>query len=231
MSYPESSGAMALAQPQNLFSRVFGIFTNPRETMADIVTRPTWLVPLIILMLTSAVSVFFLQDLILENALDDMSKRPNVTQEQMAAATPMIKIFTWIVPLFVPIINLIVAALFLFIGNVILGGESNFRTAFAVTCWSGLVTVVSSIVNVPLMLNRGEMRNATSLNFMLPWEENQSPLFFVLSQIDIFYLWWLVVLGLGFAAAYKLSTKKGITTVFVAFAVYVAVVAGFKAIF
>jgi len=225
------SGSVALSQSQGVFARIIGIFSSPRATMEDIAARPSWVLPLVIMALALGLSGFFLKDLILAQALEEMSKNPNMTEAQIATATKVISLTSSIMPMiFIPVVYLIIAALFLFVGNVILGGEAKFKVPFSVVCWSSLISLLGSFINVPLMLVRGEMTTATSLAF-LGGEDKKSGLFFLMSQIDLFNLWWLAVLGIGFAAAYKFTNQKGLVTVFVCWAIFVAVVVGLKAIF
>ncbi len=226
-----STGAAAVPQSQSTIDRMIGICTSPRPTMDDIVARPSWVVPLLIMIVAAGLSGFFLKDLIIEQALDEMAKNPNMTQEQMDAAVPWISGSTMIAPvIFTPVVYVLIAGVFLFVGNVILGGETKFKIPFAVVCWSALITLLSMIVHIPLMLSRGDMTSPTSLAF-LAGEDKGSPLFFLFSQFDLFYIWWLVVVGLGFAATYKFTNQKGIVTVFACWAVFLALGMGLKAIF
>lgn len=231
MSTAMASSAVA-EQPKNVFARILGIFINPRETMDDIAARPTWIVPMVLVILTSVLSVVLLQDIIMDKAAAEMAKNPNMTQEQIDQAMPFVKGVTWISVLVgVPIINVLIAGLFIFIGNVILGGQTNFKTAFSVTSWSGLISVLGSLILIPILRAKGELTSATSLSFLDPSGDEGAPLFFLLSQIDLFRLWGMIVLGLGFAAAYKFSSKKGVTTALVVWGIFVVLGTALKAIF
>ncbi len=226
-----NSSAVALPQSQSVINRIIGVFTSPRPTMDDIVARPSWILPLLILIVTVGLSGYFLKDLIVDQALAEMDQAGNMTQEQMDAAEPWIERSALIGPAIVsPIIYLILAGVFMFVGNVILGGESKFKIAFSLVCWSGMITLLSSAITIPLMLSRGDMASPTSLAF-LAGEDKKSALFFLFSQIDLFYIWWLAVIGIGFAAAYKLTNQKGIVTVLACWAVFLALGMGLKAIF
>lgn len=232
MSTAMASSA-ALAQPKSLFARIIGIFINPRETMDDIAARPSWIVPMVLLILTSALSVLLLQEAIMDKAVVEMTKsNPNMTQEQIDQAMPFVKGVTWISVLVgVPLINLIFAGLFIFIGNVILGGQTNFKTAFSVTCWSGLISVLGSLILIPIMRASGELISPTSLSFLDSSGDEGSPLFFLFSQIDLFRIWGMIVLGLGFAAAYKFTSQKGIAVAMTVWGIFVVIGTALKAIF
>jgi hypothetical protein len=186
---------------------------------------------LIIVVAVAGLSGYFLTDLILGQALEEMAKNPNMTQEQMDVASKWIGVSAGVMPvIFTPIIYLLIAGVLLFVGNVIFGGEAKFKTVFSVVCWSGLLTLFTSSVAVPLMLSRGEMVSPTSLAF-LGGEDKGTAWYFLTSQVDLFYIWWLVVMGLGFAAIYKFANQKGLVTVFACWAVYLVLSMGLKAIF
>ena len=226
-----STEAAAVPQPQSVIDRMIGIITSPRQTMDDIVARPSWMVPLLIMLVASGLSGYFLKELIIDQALEEMSKNPNMTQQQMDAAVPWISGSTVIAPvIFTPIMYLLIAGIFMFVGSVILGGETKFKIPFAVVCWSALISLVGIFVHVPLMLSRGDLTSPTSLAF-LGGEDKGSASFFLFSQFDLIYIWWLVVLGLGFAATYKFTNQKGVITIFACWAVYLALGMGLKAIF
>jgi hypothetical protein len=119
----------------------------------------------------------------------------------------------------------------MFVGNTILGGEGKYKTVFSMVCWSGLISLLSSIVNIPVMKSKGVMETATNLASFLSPDDNKSVFYYFLSQIDLFTIWWLVVLGFGMAAVYRFSTNKGMTAAFGLWAIYLVVAVGIKAIF
>ncbi|MCI0695749.1 YIP1 family protein [candidate division KSB1 bacterium] len=228
-------GAAVVAQAKGPFERLIGVFVSPASTMQDIAARPSWVLPLIIVTIVGSVSAFFLKGVILQTQLEAMEKR-NMTAEQIEQARPMMeKMMTYTVPLVplvtTPLFYLVIAGLLMFTGNVILGGEAKFSQLFAVTCWSGTITALSSIINVPIMVNKGVMESATSLSSLLPSEENKTLLYNLFSQIDLFWIWWVAVIGFGVAAVYKFSTRKAMTTVFAMWVIYVVIAVAIKSIF
>jgi len=230
----QTIGAAVLPQSKGLFERIIGIFISPAETMRDIAARPSWLLPLLLVAVVSSAGTYFLKDVIVQQEIEKMQKK-NMTDEQIQQAMPIMNMMGIIAPvstlIVMPIMFLIFAGVGMFVGNVILGGETKFSTLFAVTCWSGLITVLSYFINIPVMANRQTMESATSLGSFFAAEENKTFFHHLLGQIDLFVLWWVVVLGFGIAAAYKFSTKKAMTTVFVVWAIFALSAAGFKLIF
>lgn len=230
-----SVGAAVVVQAKGPLERLIGVFVSPAPTMQDIAARPSWVLPLIVVTLIGSVGAFFLKDAILQTQLEAMEKR-NMTAEQIEQARPMMeKMMTYTVPLVplvtTPLFYLAIAGLLMFVGNVILGGEAKFSHLFAITCWSGLISVLGSIINIPIMAQKMVMESATSLSSLLPSGDNESLLYHLFSQIDLFWIWWVAVIGFGVAAVYKFSTRKAMTTVFTLWAIYVVIAVALKSIF
>lgn len=227
------SSAVAMAAPKGTVERIIGIFTAPRATMEDIAARPSWVVPLILIVLASGAAGFFLKDVIVDNTISQMrEKNPDIPAEQLETTAKWTRLSSYVMPvIFTPLFYVILAAIFLFIGNTILGGEAKFKTVFSMVCWSGIVTLIGSAVNIPVMISRGVMESAASLASLLPPDDNKTVLYYILSQIDLFTIWWLVVLGFGMAAVYRFSTNKGMIAVFGLWGVYVVIAVALKAMF
>lgn len=231
----EVVGAAVMPQSKSVFERIIGVFVSPESTMQDIAARPTWVVPLILIMLSSAVSGFFLKEAILQTQFEALEKR-NMPAEQMeqarAMTESMIKYTAPVMPLiFTPLMYVIIAGVLLFTGNVILGGQTKFSTLFATSSWSGLISLLGSLIAVPVMVNRGTLDSPTSLSLFLSPDDKGTFLHNLLGQFDLFWIWWVVVLGFGFAAAYKFSTRKAMTTIFTLWAIYVLIATGLKSLF
>jgi hypothetical protein len=228
-------GAAVMPQAKSPIERMIGVFVSPEATMQDIAARPSWVLPLIIIMVVSGLSGFFLQDAILQTQLEAMEQR-NMSAEQIEQArSTMEKVIPYTAPLlpliFTPLMYLIIAGVLMLAGNVILGGETKFSTLFATTCWSGMISILGSLITVPIMLKRQVMESATSLSTLLSPDSKDTFLYNLFSQIDLFWIWWVVVIGFGFAAAYKFSTRKAMATVFTLWAIYVVIAVALKTIF
>jgi hypothetical protein len=234
-SSSEAYGVAVEPKAKSTLERIFGVFFSPAETMQDIAARPNWVLPLIILMVAGGLGGYFLTDTILQTQFEQMEKR-NMTAEQIEQARPMMeKMITYTAPLAplltTPLFYLVIAGILMFVGNVVFGGETKFSKLFSVTCWSGMISVLGSLVNIPIMVNRQVMESATSLASLLPAEEEKSFFYNLLGQIDLFWIWWVVVLGFGVAAAYQFTTRKAMTAVFTLWGIYAVAAAALKLVF
>lgn len=228
-------GAAVLPKSKSVFERIIGVFVSPEPTMQDIAARPTWLLPLLLVIIVGSVGSIFLKDAILQTQLEAMEKR-NMTAEQIEQARPMMeKMMGITTPIIAAvstaIIYVLMAGIGMFVGGVILGGEAKFVTLFATICWSGLISILSSLVNIPVMVSRNALESATSLGILLSPDAKGSFLYNLLSKIDLFSIWWLVVVGFGFAAAYKFTTRKAMTTIFIVWAIITVATAAIQSMF
>ncbi|MCA9743747.1 MAG: YIP1 family protein [Deferribacteres bacterium] len=219
-------------QGLSTISRIIGVITSPRPTFDDIVQRPTWLVPFVLVVALGVLNSYLLIDLIAKAQVEQMSQNPNVTEQQIEMTTNITKSYGWMFAIVTtPLFYVIVGAVLLFTGNVILGGESRFKVLFSVTCWSGVISIITSAITVPIMLSRGAIESPTSLAFLAPSDDKTSFLYSLLSSLDLLTIWYVAVMGIGVAAAYKFTNQKGITVTATWWIILIVVGAGWRAMF
>ncbi|HZU30258.1 MAG TPA: YIP1 family protein, partial [Candidatus Angelobacter sp.] len=168
-----------------------------------------------------------------------------LTPEQRAQNTAIRVAFTkgtfYASPLLSLLFGIITAAVLLAIFNFILGAEVTFSRALAVTFYSGLPFIISSILLIISFLASSDPNTIdisgnpmpTNPGFFLDPEGNKA-LYSLASALDIFKIWFVILLGLGFATAStnrKPSTSTGIATVFVCYGILVLIGMGLKVAF
>ena len=80
------------------------------------------------------------------------------------------------------------------------------------------------------MLQSGEMVSPLSLAFLAS-DDKQSMLYYLFSNIDLLAFWWVAVIGIGIGSAFKFTNQKGMIIAFSWWGIFVAIGAGFKAMF
>ena len=106
-----------------------------------------------------------------------------------------------------------------------LGGDSSFKQVFAVMAYSSAVTVVQQIFVTPLNYVRESMSSATNLAVFLPMLEESSFLAKFLGMVDLFLIWWVVVLSIGLGVLYKRKTGPIMIGLFAVYAIIAVAVA------
>ncbi len=210
-----SSVAAGAQQPQFSMSpiqRFVGVFYSPGETFADIARKPDFLFPLIALIVASvAVTETMLAKIgmtrIITTAIEQ-SGRPLPPPDQLATAIKVQTIIAHIAgAVALPIVLVIVAAIGLLIVNVFFGGKISFLSAFSVTCYAYLVTLVGSVMG-EAMIFFGDQENfnvnafiPSNVGFFLNQKETPKALMSLASSFDVFTLWPMILLGVGLSAA------------------------------
>jgi hypothetical protein len=210
------------AEPKpNSFQRIIGVLFSPDATFASIARRPDWVVPLVLIVVLALVNGILVAPHLDFGApaREAMAQNKNTTQEQMDRAERMSagmgKVAKFIAPVATIIVLLIVAGALLLAVR-LMGGEGDFKQAFSVTCYAWFPNVIQSILLTIIILAKG----ATALNpqtiptllrsnlaFLVDMKE-QPMAFALLSSLDLFTIWVIVLLVIGFSYVGRISKAK-----------------------
>ena len=128
-------------------------------------------------------------------------------------------------------VGVIVSAVYLFVGNVILGGKASFKKVLSVTSWSWLIFSLAGLVMLPLVLSQETMQISFSLATFMSDESKTTFLYKFLQKVEIFSIWWLAVYSIGLSVIYKMETKKMATAVAAVYLIYAVVGSALGAMF
>ena len=225
MTTDSSAPAPASAEPKpNPFARMIGALFSPNETFASIARRPDWVVPLLVIVLIGYVSTFLIMPRMDWDAIVAMqeeqikAKNPNMSQEQLEQVEKMTKaggkVFGWVAPV-IAVIWYVIVALVLLLAFRLLGGEGTFGKAFSATLYAWMPSVLNGIVLTIVIVARGGLVDPTQMATVVKSNpaflvdmKAQPVLFALLSSIDVFTIWTVVLLIIGFAALSRVSKAK-----------------------
>jgi hypothetical protein len=128
---------------------------------------------------------------------------------------------------FAPLMWLILTGLLFAVFNAALGGDSSFRQLFAVVVHSTAVTVVQQLFITPLNYVRETISGSTNLAVFLPMLDEGSFLARLLGTIDLFLVWWVVVLATGLGVLYRRKTGPIAAGLFVVYGVIAVAIAAY----
>ena len=220
----ESTQPLTARQPpsKGYFERLAGIFVSPGETFDDIARKPDIVFPLVLLMLsTISITETMLAKIgivrIVRTQIEQSSRAANLSpeqlQQQVEQAARIGGAIAHVSFIFVIIGILIIAGIGLLIANAIFGASVKFKTAMSITCYAGLVGLLGAVMAIALILF-GDPEHFNSQNpipanlgfFMNPLE-NSKPIIALASSLDIFTIWNMILLSLGFSRATGGKTK------------------------
>jgi hypothetical protein len=244
---PDVSPSDTTTTPSTIGSRLIDIFVSPGEVFGDVKNAPkstgNWLIPLILAIVVSIVTIFvvFSQPTIQQQMIDvqhnQMVKQVQtgkMTQQQMTQAESMIPkpgSLIWnIIGIFgaiiVTIIIILLVALVLWlIGKFVLKAPLKYGPMLEITGLSYMVMVLGSIISILTILALDSLYATPSLAILIKEFDVENSIHKLLSYVNVFYLWFVALLGLGLAKLCNVSTMKGMIWTFGIFIVLTLAIA------
>lgn len=225
---PEPQGGPAAEKP-NPFQRIVGVLFAPTPTFESIARRPDVLVPLAIVVLLTIVSGIALARVLDFNAIarEAIETAPNTAQmspEQMERVTKFsaatMKVMSYASP-FIAVLILAITAGILLIAFRLMAGDGDFRQAFSVTTYAWYPRLLKALLATVVLMNRKslsvfDLQNPLRSNPAFLFNPKTQPVAFALAtSFDVFSIWSLVLLVIGFAAISKLSRTRSAAIVIV----------------
>jgi hypothetical protein len=213
------------AQPRiNPFGRIIGVFTSPKQTFASIAERPSWVAPMLLMMvLATAVGAMLNTKMnwgeYIRHKAEENARFAQMSEEQKdQALAGQVKFWTnfsyGVGVVAVPVSTLIFAFIYFGAFNLFRGAGVRYGQAFAITAHAFLPTAISSILALIILPLKSygdvdpENVVATSLKAYLP-ESAPKPLLALGSSLELFFIWCLVLVAIGFSAANPKKVKLG----------------------
>jgi hypothetical protein len=242
--------------PRSFLSCLGGVYSSPGATFSDIGRSPTVLIPMVVLVILGALTSYCLSlkvdvsTMAIEAIVEPQVARGNMTQaqadqllERAANRTVAGAIIGFLASgLAAVLIVLILAAVAKLISATFLGAENRFKSLFSVTLYVsvavGLIYTALFLIILyfkdPSDITLGTVNSlvASNLGAVLTGVlgEDALPKFLAkfLNWVDIFALWRIVLLSIGYSAvSRKLKTSTAatwITSIYVVIALIAAAV-------
>jgi hypothetical protein len=194
-------------------SRVLGILRRPRLTLLEVVSRPRWVSLLVVLTLaTAAAGALVSATEVGQLALVDQWERTALAFGQQVDDGAYSNLQAWsrLGPLVAagnallagPGLALVVSMiLFLWLRRTApsTGRAVSYSQVLAVVVHAGVILALGRLVAAPLVYVRETTASATTIGAWFPSFDEASPVARFLGALDLFTVWWAVVLGIGVA--------------------------------
>lgn len=230
-------------------SRIIDTFIAPSKTFTDINRSTSWWVPWLLM---SVISLAFVMvagqkvgfEKITNTQMQSNPKQvermeklpPDQRAQNMALAAKITQGISYATPLFILLFTVIIAAVLMGTFNFGAGTQMSFGAAMAVTMYSFVPSIIKTVLATVSLLAgadpdafRIDNPIATNLGFFLSSTEHPA-LYKLASSIDIFTIWTMILMVIGFTCISK--AKKG-TSAAIVFGWYIVVTligVGFAAI-
>jgi hypothetical protein len=242
----------------NAVQRLTGTLFSPGETFKDVNRKPTIIVPIVLGIILAVVGGLFFNwkvkpdwDRIFRAQIQKRAERsgqsvtPEQIEQQVEFSKKLVPIFPIIGAVFTPIAYLAIAGVFA-LGMMLIQAKTTFKKILSVVSWSYMATaLVQSLVFIAVVL----VQDQETLNSIDPTQGvnivpsnagallpagSSGALQALASSLDIFSIWYLMLLAIGLAAiagSKKITPKKTGGMVFGIWVVFVLVKVGWRAMF
>lgn len=214
----EAAAAEGSIPSQSLTARIYGVVRRPSATFAELLARPRFAGVLALTTVAAALAgALLMRTEVGRQALVDQWERTAVAfgrpldaaqyarLEEMSASAPEYAIAGAV--LSGPVVALGLAAL-IFVGfNRRTGQRRSFHQILAITAHAGVILALRQIIAAPLGYVRETTASATAVGVWFPMFDEASPVARLLGLIDVFVVWWAVVLGVGVAVLFGQSAR------------------------
>jgi hypothetical protein len=225
-----SAASAVVPAPMGLLSRFVGIITSPKATFERVVAHPRWFGMLILTMaivLVCSVGPLFTEwgrQAALDQQVQVMeSFGANVNDEAYAAMERNMRFAPYTsgagIVIGTPVFLLLICGILYAIFNAAMGGNATFKQLVTVVVHAGVVTTLALLFAAPLNYARGSMTSSTNLAVLLPMLDESSFPAQLLGMIDLFWIWYVVVLAIGLAVLYRRRTQPIAISLFAVYAV------------
>ncbi len=224
------------------FARLQAVLFRPRQVFQQMATesRATWLMPMLVLTVTATLVVIVAGYLKSHAAMmgevqlppdwqywsPDMQK--NFMQAQQATQGPT---FMYVMPLIKSLLGLwlgwLLLGALLHFGSTLLGGRGSMLGALNIVAWASLPFAVRDLLRIMFMLSVRHAITSPGLSGFVATAGFVSQL---LTHLDLFLLWNVILLILGFGIADSLPRTKAVTGVVVIMVLVLLAQAGLGAL-
>ncbi len=222
--------------------RPINVLLDPNNTFVSIARRPTWVTPLVMLMLLATLTstlAFGKMDVAQAVREQFAARGQTANQEQIDQGVTFFEnlrgVAVLITLLGFPLIMMAVALVFWFAFQ-LAGQEIDYGTSLSVTLHSMMPMAVASLLTLPVIISRDsitqrEMMSGNVLvsNLSFLASSDAAPAWVaLLSSLDLFSLWTVILLVIGYRTVAKTSTAKACAVVSLVWAGYVGVKVGWQ---
>jgi Yip1 domain len=234
---PTSDAAPA---PLSQGARIIDTFIAPSKTFTDLRRSASWWAPWLVI---SVISIIFILAIAKQVGFEQVNRNtiaqsprqaeqfdklpPDQQAARLRIGSKFIAVFGYASPAFILLYCLIGSLVVWLVFKLALGAETSFSQAYAIMMYSWLPGIFGAILaTISLFAGANpegfDINNpaGTNLAYYLDAATTGKFLRSLASALDVFTIWTIVLVGIGFACTSKVKRSTSITVVVVCYLVY-----------
>lgn len=246
-----ATASAPLAEPQasiSPFGRIVGVIFSPKSTFADIVRKPSWLLPVIFLAVLGALVAVVLNQKMdwRDYVSQQIEKSPQAAflsaeqkQRRIEAGAKFAPISAYVFGIPAPlVVVLIVAGVMMLAYNLMVGASVNYTTALAIVSHAFVPAMVGNLLFLLILFLKPpgtlDLENPVATNAAIFLPEGSAKWLDALAKnVDLLAIWITLLIAIGFAAVNpkKLQGGTSLAIAFGVFAIYIVIRVGLAFVF
>ena len=215
----------------SVVGRILRVFYAPSETFEAVSEQRSaadWLVPTIVVAMVVFFSTYVTSPIYVAEAMEQIQEQTSAEQPSVEGTGDAIRISGLIAaPVMTFVMLFIGAAIYLLVGK-LLGGLLGYSQCLAIVAYTSLIAILQHVVKVPLVLARETMNVQIGLGMFLSEEAQKSFGGALLSSIDPFVVWMIVIAGLGLSIVGQIERSRAYAGVAAVTLIFLAIGAFFS---
>ena len=199
--------------------RIVRVFYAPSETFEAVAEQRSaadWLLPTLLVSVVIFISTYLTSSIYVAEAMEQIREQTPAEQPNVEGTGDAIRISGLVAaPIMTFVMLFIGAAIYLLVGK-LLGGLLSYGQCLPIVAYTSLIAILQHIVKTPLVLATGTMDVQVGLGMFLAEEARKSFGGHLLSLIDPFVVWMVVVAGLGLSIVGQIERNRayaGVATI------------------
>jgi hypothetical protein len=244
VSAPETAPALSEGE------RLVNVFIAPSKTFSDLKRKASWFVPWLVLAVASWSFIGVVSQKVGFRQVSENQMRMNPKAQERMAQFPaerreraieigamFTKGLAFAFPVLALLGYLIIAAVLMGTFNFVIGTEVPFNASLAIVVYAQLPRIIRLVLAIISLFAGADpesfiLANPVASNPGFLVDAGAHPALYALaSSFDLFTLWTVVLIGIGFACVSKVKKSTAIAVVFAWYALFTLVVVGFTAAF
>ncbi len=215
---------------RSIWALLPGFIDRPRSTLQAVLAQrrwTMWLAPLLVILISFTVLTVIQTPYTLEVAREQMQAQLATMPEEQAQAMQAGMGASLSLPVMLAtslgfgaimlVVSLLAQATFLYFTALVAGGEMDFGSMFTVSAWSRLPEAISYLAQAGFTAAMAQLIRQPGLSFLVTtgdmMQDARNPFFGLLSRLDLFWLWHLLLVAVGLSVAARFGWgKSGLLT-------------------
>ncbi len=238
-----ATSPMPVAEPQasiSPFGRIIGVFFSPKPTFEDIARKPSWILPVVLSTILSIIAMVALNQRVnwRDYVSQQIEKSPRASQltaeqkqQQIEGGAKFTPIILYVAGVVGPILSIIIiGGVMMLAYNLLAGAGATYSQSLSIIAHTFMVSLVSTPLFLLVLFLKPfgtvDVENPVASNLAAFLSDDATKWLVALCKsIDIFSIWMLMLIAIGFAAVNprKLKDAKPFVIAFSVWGAFVVV--------